>query len=308
MHHGSKRSILIIGGSGYLGQELIEHCFSKNFNIVSIGKSESHIVSKKFHYISCNIMNLNELRSHLQNYCFDYVVNLGGYVDHSAYFNNGLETFNTHFIGLKNIIESIDRRNLKRFIQIGSSDEYGISEYPQKESQREAPSSAYSASKVLATHYLQMLYREINFPAVILRPFLIYGPRQSNNRLIPQVINACLKGDSINLSPGEQVRDFCHVDDFINIIFKCFENEKVNGEIFNVGSGQAIKIKEVALRIRSIIGKGELNFGAYKYRNHESMFLVADISKSKEILNWLPKVSLKKGLSETINWFKDFNE
>ena len=221
MEAKKNKKLLIIGGSGFIGGHLADRSLSLGYkvDIISLNKKKNKNTNKKIKFINIDLGNLNQLKK-LNKLDYDYVVNLGGYIDHSNYSSKGNIIIDTHFNSIRIITQKLLNTKIKRFIQIGSSDEYGISDYPQKESQREAPSSAYSASKVLATHYLQMLYREINFPAVILRPFLIYGPRQSNNRLIPQVINACLKGENVNLSPGEQVRDFCHVDDFINIIFK----------------------------------------------------------------------------------------
>ena len=120
-----------------------------------------------------------------------------------------------HFRGLQNILEVLPRSRLKRFVQIGSSDEYGDAAAPQHEKLREAPISPYSLAKVACTHFLQMLHRTENFPGVTLRLFLTYGPGQDSKRFLPQIIRGCLDDRAFPASEGEQIRDFCNVHDTV---------------------------------------------------------------------------------------------
>jgi nucleoside-diphosphate-sugar epimerase len=97
-----------------------------------------------------------------------------------------------HFGGVQNILQSVNLDSLKRFVQIGSSDEYGNLSAPQTEDMRESPISPYSLGKAASTQLLQMLYSTEGLPTVILRLFLVYGPGQDLRRFIPQVIQGCL--------------------------------------------------------------------------------------------------------------------
>ena len=135
----------------------------------------------------------------------------------------------------KLLLISYSLKKIKRFVQIGSSDEYGNNISPQSEDMREDPITPYSYAKTALTHFLQMLHKTENFPCVILRLFLVYGPRQKLDRFIPQVITGCLKNNEFDTSHGNQLRDFCYVDDIVQAILKSFENEEVNGKILNVG-------------------------------------------------------------------------
>ena len=188
-------------------------------------------------------------------------------------------------------------------VDIGSSDEYGNAPAPQHENLREKPISPYSLAKVASSHFLQMLYRTENFPAVTLRLFLTYGPGQDTGRFLPQIIRGCLSDITFPTSAGEQFRDFCYVDDTVCAILQALDSSEGEGEVFNVASGIPISIREIIEKVRNITGSGKPIYGKVPYRPGENMELYASISKAKNILQWEPKVSLKDGLTKTINYF-----
>ena len=190
-----------------------------------------------------------------------------------------------HFNGTINLINCINKDSLRSFIQIGSSDEYGANVAPQNESQRESPISPYSFAKTTTTHFLQMLYRTEQFPVVILRPFLVYGPGQGM----------------------EQLRDFCFISDFVRSIFSSIDNTKAFGEVINIASGEPISIKDVVTKIQNIVATGSPQFGKAAYRDGENMELYADITKAKKLLNWQPKISLEEGLRKTIDAIRNID-
>ena len=227
---------------------------------------------------------------------------MGGYIDHANYSNGGSEVFDVHFNGVRNLIDCLNKSKIKGFIQIGSSDEYGNNSAPQIETQREAPISPYSYAKVASTHFLQTLYRTEMFPAVILRPFLVYGPGQSEERFIPQIIKGCTNRQEFPVSKGEQLRDFCFIDDFVQAVFSALDNHSAHGEVINIASGKPISIKKMINTIVAVIGSGQPQFGQIAYRNGENMSLYGDITKAKNILGWKSSVSLEQGLKETIKW------
>ena len=149
-----------------------------------------------------------------------------------------------------------------------------------------------------------MLYKTEKFPASILRFFLDYGPRQDENRILPQVIKACLKNKKFNVSPGNQLRDFCYIDDLISAIILTLKSKNTNGEIFNIGSGHPNKIKKIVIQICKIIEGGKPQFGKIKYRKNENMKVYPNIKKAKTNLKWKPKVDFNMGLRLTIKSYK----
>ena len=119
--------------------------------------------------------------------------------------NGGFPIIQSQLNLLNNLVSIFNVKELIRFVQIGSSDEYGLNKSPQIETCREDPISPYSLAKVINTHYLQMLNKTENFPAVILRLFLVYGPRQKMNRLIPYVIKSCIQNKNFTLLRSNRV-------------------------------------------------------------------------------------------------------
>ena len=137
-----------------------------------------------------------------------------------------------------------------------------------------------------------------------MRLYLVYGPYQDINRVIPITISNALKDKKFNCSNGLQLRDFIYIDDVINAIIKTLKNSKSSGEIINIGSGKPISIKKVIIKICSLINSGKPLFGKVKLRNDEIMKLYPNVNKAKKILGWIPHTSLEKGLKKTINFFR----
>ena len=158
-----------------------------------------------------------------------------------------------HFNGLKNILKIIDIKNLKLFIQVGSSLEYGKRKSPQKESFFCKPISHYGKAKYDASNLLKKKLKKF----VILRPYQIYGPNQKTNRLIPMVINSCLKDETFSCTSGNQLRDFLYVDDFSHLIIKILKRKFFQHRIYNVGNGSPKKVKDViTVKVISTDNKG----------------------------------------------------
>ena len=283
--------LLIAGGTGFIGHHLA--CFAMEMGIettvLSLSPPADYRRIKDVEYIQANLVDLVELHERLTLVSFDYVVNLSGYIDHSCFLMGGREVVNAHFNGVQNLLQLLDWKRLKRFVQIGSSDEYGGLSAPQREGMREAPISPYSLGKVASTHLLQMLHRTEGLPVVVLRLFLVYGPGQDDRRFLPQVIKGCQSGNSFPVSEGKQLRDFCYVDDIVKGILMALKSDTVNGEVINLASGEAVSIRSIIELVRKTVGRGQPKFGQVPYRSGENMELYADISRARERLNWEPE-------------------
>ena len=294
--------VLIVGGSGFIGQNVIKRCLALNWDVYSLNLQFHNLNSKYKNIVEivCDVRNLEDLKNALSKYEFIYVINCLGYVDHSNLNSGGLNVIHTHFIGTVNLISVLNKGCLRKFINIGSSDEYGYSIAPQVETMNESPFSCYSFSKTCISNFLKMMYVSESFPSIILRIFLTYGPDQNDDRFLPQIINGCLSDSEFPVSEGNQIRDFCFISDIVDAIIISLESDVNNAEIFNIASGEPIKIKNIVLLIKEITSKGNPIFGAIPYRNNEVMELYANIDKAKHILKWFPKVNLYDGLTLTI--------
>lgn len=295
--------MLVVGGNGFIGRHVCSRALGLGWEVVSLGLSGAAL--RGAHGIAADITNVDALRKALGDTPFDYVVNCGGYIDHANFTSGGHSLIDAHFNGLLNLAKLLDRAMLKRFVNIGSSDEYGAMPAPQSESMREAPISPYSFAKVAATQFLQMMHRTESFPAVTLRLFLTYGPGQDQRRFLPQVICGCLENRSFPVSGGEQLRDFCYIDDTVQAVFAALQTDAADGEVINIGSGIGVSIRSTIETVCRIVGCGTPQFGILPYRRGENMALYAEVSKAATLLGWSTSVDLETGLQRTIDAYRE---
>ena len=297
-----RKKILIVGGTGFIGNELTKRCLRLKWKVTSISSKTVRYKDKinGVKYLKCDISKKKNLVSKIKE-DFNYVVNLAGYVNHS----DKIKTYNSHYVGCKNLSNFFLKKNINSFIQMGSSLEYGKLKPPHNEKMRtslKSLNSVYAKSKLLATNHLLKLYQKNKFPCTILRLYLAYGPTQDYNRFIPIIIKSCLKNEKFSCSNGKQTRDFLYVSDLIDLIIKSIKNKNAKGQIINAGSGNKFKLKNIIQRIIKITNGGVALYGRIKLRKDEDINYYPSIAKAKFLLNWYPKVNFQKGLKKTIRY------
>mgnify|MGYP001305003598 CR=1 FL=1 len=299
-----QRKILILGGTGFIGYHLAKYASLKNFNVTSVSKSipQKNRRLKKVNYIFFNIANKKKIKKIKIN--FDYVINASGYGEHHRFDKEGFDLFNNNFKSLVNLVEYFKNKKIKKFIHFGSSFEYSQSQAKIKENYKTKPNSIYGMSKLACTNYLLKNFRENNFPITIFRLFQVYGNQQNENRLIPYVVKSCLNNKKFKLTSGNQVRNFCHIDDVVRGVFLSLSNKKTNGEIFNIASDENFKIKKLVLIINKKIKRGKPLFGKKKLNIGEKNKIIPDIKKIYKFLKWKPKLTFVKGLNEILKYEK----
>tara|TARA_B110000027_G_scaffold60249_1_gene64913 strand:- start:1938 stop:2849 length:912 start_codon:yes stop_codon:yes gene_type:complete len=299
-----RKKILIIGGTGFLGYHLAKKCLLKKWDVTSISTNRPKKVRflSKVKYIILDITNKKILLKKIKSN-YDYIVNLGGYVNHTE----KLKTYQSHYNGSKNLIDFFLNKKIKSFLQVGSCVEYGKNKSPQSEkivTNIKDLKSSYGRAKLSATNYLLKKNKTDNFPGNIIRLYLVYGPRQDFNRFIPLIIKGCLGNANFPCSSGKQWRDFLYIDDAVNAIIKCLLSRNLQGEILNIGSGKPKKIKRVIHLIKSLIKLGNPSFDKIKMRSDEINSLYPNIKKANKKLDWMPKVKFNDGIAKTINFYK----
>ena len=300
-----KNNILIVGGTGFIGYHLAKKVLKKGWQVTSISSKPPKKIRylPKVKYILCDITKKKSLERNIQK-SFKYVVNLGGYVDHS----NKKKTFKSHYIGCKNLAEIFLKKVPTAFVQMGSSVEYGNLKSPQIENAICYPNSIksiYGKAKLLSSIYLTDLYRKKNFPSIVLRLYLAYGSRQDVNRFLPIIIKGCIENKKFPCSKGNQFRDFLHVDDVVDAIIKSLTNRNARGQIINIGSGKPRKIRNIIEYIKKISNGGYPQFGKIKLRKDEIIKLYPNIKKAKRKINWKPQISFERGIKSTIKFYSE---
>ena len=299
-------SVLVLGGTGFLGHSLVKFLKMQGYKVTSLSLMSSNRYSQEVdvEYIKCDVLDRASLLIALGGRRFEYVINAAGFVNHSGFFEGGSSIIESHLNGLMNILVSLDTTSLKKFVNLGSVNEYGTIKVPFLEDASPAPETPYSFAKLASAELLKTLYRESRFPAVTLRLCLVYGEGQEKNRLLPQIIEGCLNNEEIQLSDGTKVRDFMHVDDLQSAVLAAMLEPRAKGTILNIASGKPLTIREVALKIKGLIGHGQFRFDQNKFSRTEPKDSFVSINRATALLNWNPKVEIEAGLKRIISFYQ----
>jgi len=299
------KRILVIGGTGFIGYHVIKEAKKRGIATysVSLNNPKKKRYVKGVKYIKVDVTKTEDIKNKI-NKNYDYVINAGGYGSHPDFGKKGDTLIKSHFLGLINILETLKKKKLKKFVQIGSSAEYGNINAPIKETAYGYPQTPYAIAKLSCTKFLLHLYLTQKFPVVILRLFQVYGSNQATDKILPFLIKNCKKNKKFLTTSGKQYCDFCHIDDVVNAIFKSLFTKKTSGEIFNIGSGKKVQIEYLIKLVKKLIGKGKPILGGIKYKKGTNMMNFPNINKAKSKLNWKPKISLMEVLQKIISSFK----
>jgi len=194
------------------------------------------------------------------------------------------------------------------FVQIGSMAEYAAPEGAKALRETDSVTSAnpYGVSKAAATLKLSILSEPSGITSFILRLFGVYGPEESPHRLTSHIVKQIGKGLEVPLSAGTQQRDFIYIRDVVSAVYAASQTalKKDGGyEIINIGSGKAISVKDFVLDFCAAgkLDTSGLQFGAIPMRDTDAPYLVANISKAKELLEWTPQWVHEIGLVDFFN-------
>ena len=301
-----KKKLLVIGGTGFIGFNLLKKAKKLGLSLTSISlkKPEKKKYLTGVKYLKLDISKKKELKKIKNN--FDYIVNAGGYGGLDNNFKNLKGIYSAQYTGVKNLGSFFLNKNIRKFVQIGSSLEYASSSGINSENVKiKNPITIYGRAKLYSTNYLKFLYKIYDFPVVILRLYQVYGPIQKRNRIIPYIINSIIEKKNIYTTKGDQIRDFCYIDDVVDAIIKSFESKKSNGEIINIGLGKGYKVKNVIKKIFSFFPEYNIKKKVKKnIVSTQTKKLVPSIKKAKKILNWKPKINFDQGIKLTISSFK----
>lgn len=315
MKNYKNKNVLVTGGSGFVGANLVRALIKQNAKVNLFLRPEAQTwrlkdILKQVKVHPVNITNPAAVRRVVKKIRPQVIFHLAAYGAYPTQ-TGIMPAIQTNILGTVNLLEAFRNINCT-FINTGTSSEYGYKQKPMKETDVLEPTFPYAATKASATLVGQVFAKQFNRPFVTLRPFSIYGPWEEPSRFIPTIINNCLTGQPIKLTPGKEVRDWVYVEDMVRAYLLAGIRPDLSGEIFNIGSGKQTTILATAKTIIKLIDRPvELKIGAYPPRIWDTNFWVADRSKAKKMLNWEPQHSLVQGLKKTIDWFKtnqDFPE
>jgi len=319
------KKILITGAGGFIGSHLTQTLVKKGFNVTALFRYNSSNskgwldldkdeTDGNYESKFCDLGDSNLISQLVKNK--DVVVHLAALIGIPYSYQARESYLKTNITGTFNILEACLKNNIPNLIHTSTSEVYGTpKKTPITEKNELQPQSPYAASKVGADQLAMSYFKSFQLPLTILRPFNNFGPRQSNRAVIPTIINQVLKKNckEIKIGSTKPTRDFLYVDDTVNAYLKIINDKSLKGQLYNVGTGVEISIKELILKILKITNKKNVKIKNQELRNRpknsEVMRLVCDSSKIKKKLNWKSSINSKKDfdkvLKKTINWYEN---
>ena len=308
-----KNKILVTGGSGFIGSAIVKYLVQKGHKVIvfdnnSRGKIERLIkVKKKIKFIKGDIRNKKKLLSISDT--VDTVIHLA-YVNGTEYFyKKPFEILDIAVNGLINILEFCKKKKVKKFYLASSSEVYqNPSKIPTDEKEMlkipniNNPRYSYGGGKIISELYGLYFAKKYLKKFIIFRPHNVYGKDMGNEHVIPQFINRFKKLSNNKIfkihGTGNEVRSFIHIDDFISGFDKIFKKGK-NQEIYNIGTGEKIKISSLAKLISKILNQ-KIKLKKIKILKGSPIIRCPSIKKIKK-LGFKQNIRLKDGIKKILN-------
>lgn len=316
----SGKKIVITGADGFIGSHLTEmlvkaghtvkaFCYYNSFG--HKGWLDHSNLKDQIEFVLGDVRDNNCVSTAVKG--ADVVFHLASLIAIPYSYNAPQSYIETNITGTLNVMQACLNHGIEQVIHTSTSEVYGTAQYvPIDEKHPLVGQSPYSASKIGADQIATSFHCSFGLPVSTIRPFNTYGPRQSARAVIPTIITQVLAGkEEISLGNLDATRDFNFCLDTAGGMLACMGKKESFGEVINLGSNFEITIGDTANMIADIIGRKvtiKVDPTRLRPENSEVERLWANNNKAKELLNWQPKYGgldgLRKGLSETIEWFK----
>ena len=314
------KKIIVTGGLGFIGSNLIDLLIKKNFSVINIDKIsyssnfynlKEYNNSNKYKFIRCNIGE-RKFKKILFKYKPICIFNLAAetHVDRSI--DNPEHFIQSNIVGVYKLLEYFKEYSQKfssKLIHISTDEVYGdILKGRTSEKYPYNPSSPYAASKAASDHLVQSYVRTYKIPAIITNCSNNYGPKQHPEKLIPKLIYNILNNKPLPIyGKGMNSREWIFVKDHCEALIKIFKKGKI-GNFYNIGSNKNLtnlKVCEHLISVakkNSILGtKVKINF--IKDRPGHDIRYALNSNKIKKELNWKPRINFKEGIKLTFDWY-----
>lgn len=309
----SDRRVLVTGASGFIGSHLtrrlvndgaVVHALTSNVSSVYPARLLDLRDSLTLHEASLDDRGAMELLA--DEVRPEYVFHLGAYTHVGKSWSRVDECTQVNIQGTVNLLMALERYGFTRFINTGTSEIYGDIDVPFREDATVHPVSPYSISKHAAEEYCRLFADARSLPIVRVRPFNAFGPMQSPDRVIPEIISRALQKKPLKMTQGTQTREFNYVEDLADGFIALATAPGIEGDLFNLGCGREISVRDIAITILRLMGDPITpEFGALPERLIEIYRMHADVTKTRERVGWSSKVTLEEGLEKTIDWYRD---
>ncbi len=309
--------VLVTGGAGFIGSHIVAGLLEKGYQVKVIDNlstgDRAHLapVMKRIDFQSGDILDEATLARAMKG-C-DFVFHEAALRSVPESFKRPLEYNKVNVDGTFAVLKVAKENNVKRVVYAASSSAYGnTSASPLHEGLVPGPVSPYAVSKLAGELYCRMFTEIHGLETVCLRYFNVFGERQDPtsqySSVIPRFILSVLEGRSpIIYGDGMQSRDFTYVKNVVDANLTALRaGERACGEVFNVGQGNSIKVRELLEKINALLGK-DVKPDYQPARTGDVLRTQADMAKSKRFLGFTPRYSFDEGLKKTVEWFQGAN-
>lgn len=301
--------ILVTGGAGFLGSHLADRLMEENTEVVVLdnlqaGKLENinkHMIKSNFQFVQGDIRDPELVRRLVKD--VDAVFHLAAIVSVALSIENPALVNDVNVNGTLNLLKASTDSGIKRFVFASSSAVYGETKHvPITEQSTLRPISPYGVSKMAAESYVRVFNDVFGLSTVCLRFFNVYGPRQAfsaYSNVITQFLNRIQKNQDLTIfGDGDQTRDFIHAQDIVEASLQALRTDRIGGEVFNIGTGKATTITQLAELLLKVTGKTRLKVKHSEPRKGDIKYSTADISRARSKLHYSPTIALEAGLKE----------
>jgi nucleoside-diphosphate-sugar epimerase len=296
------KHILLTGATGFLGSHLLEALLTQGYKVTILKRSTSDTWRIDHLLNNVSVHDNNEsLELVFEGKDIDTVIHLATCYRKFEDASDIEEMTKANIAFPSEVLIQGIKHGLKHFINTGSYFEYDCSVQPVVEDASLKPFNYYASTKIAFDSILKSYRKKLKVSTM--RLFSPYGERD-NNKLIPMLIKKALNGERVDLSEGFQKIDPVYAADIVDAYLKCLDSDNYTGyEAFNIGSGQAYSIRDIVSVIEEQLGrKMNIAWGDRSANDYECVY--ADINKARDILNWKPAHTLKKGIAKTIEYYR----
>jgi len=310
-----KKNVLVTGAGGFIGSHLVEKLARSGAKVRAFVRYNSRgdpgllsmlpaEILDKLELIAGDLRDLPAMITASRG--VDIILHLGALIAIPYSYKHPVEVVESNVLGTMNVLLAGRENRVMRIVHTSTSEVYGSAlRVPIDETHPLQGQSPYSASKIGADKLAESFYCAYDMPVVTIRPFNTYGPRQSARAVIPSIIIQAINQNKIHLGNLEAYRDFTYVSDTVEGFLRAAQTPGIEGKTINLGVGSEIQIIELANEIFSILGKSiEIEVDSERLRPDKSEVtrLLSDNRLARELLGWNPQISLREGLSRTIEW------
>ena len=296
-------NVLITGGNGFLGFNLVKKLLSEGHKLFVFSKDTSNLnsIMDQIQFVYGHTKDLVFFKDNIILFSPDIIIHCGWSGGNSYIELNDLKQVYDNIepgIEFLKLLSQLPKK--PKFIGFGSILEYGEYSTPANELQKENPIDLYGLSKLTFKNYSKMICDLWEIDWVWIRPSYIYGPYDIKTRLVPSLIDRFLEGKDVTLDECNKKIDYLYIDDFITLVYKLITSPYTG--VYNICSGKTYNLKEMIDIIYSLSNSNSrINFDPSLNRKFASSYICGNNNKIITTFNYSPQIDIKTGLLKTIN-------